>query len=171
VIVKLHSLSLDLHTPKFSGGVDWRTRMAAIERPGRIVHVEDPNASPLLAASDLMVTDHSTIGFEFCLLDRPLIVFDAPQLIETARINPERVRELRGAARVVASVGELVGAARQARRQPHEQSLERRRLASAMFYAPGGATDRAVDAAYDLLALAKEPQWRAAASCDRSVSV
>jgi GT2 family glycosyltransferase len=171
VIVKLHSLSLDARTTKFSGGIDWRARLAAIERPGWIVHVEDADASPLLAASDLMVTDHSTIGFEFCLLDRPLIVFDTPQLIETARINPERVRELRGAARVVASIGELVDAARQARRQPYEQSLERRRLASSMFYAPGGATDRAVDAAYDLLALAKEPQWKAAASCDRSVSV
>ena len=101
VIVKLHSLSLDAQTPKFSGGVDWRARMAAIERPGRIVHVEEPDASPLLAASDLMVTDHSTIGFEFFLLDRPLIVFDVPKLIETARINPERVRELRSAARVV----------------------------------------------------------------------
>jgi GT2 family glycosyltransferase len=170
VIVKLHSLSLDLHTPKFSGGVDWRTRMAAIERPGRIVHVEDPDASPLLAASDLMVTDHSTIGFEFCLLDRPLIVFDVPQLIEIARINPERVRELRSAARVVSTVDELRDAARDARERPDAQSVDRQRIASAMFHAPGGATDRAVAAAYDLLALAKEPQWRAQESCDRSAS-
>ena len=36
-----------------------------------------------------MVTDHSTIGFEFCLLDRPLVVFDAPDLTR-ARINPEQ---------------------------------------------------------------------------------
>jgi len=170
VIVKLHSLSLDAQTPKFSGGVDWRARMAAIERPGRIVHVEDPDASPLLAASDLMVTDHSTIGFEFFLLDRPLIVFDVPKLIEIARINPERVRELRSAARVVSSVSELKAAADEARERPHELSVERRRVASAMFHAPGGATDRAVGAAYDLLALAKESQWRAAESCDRSVS-
>lgn len=171
VIVKLHSLSLDVHTPKFSGGVDWRTRMAAIERPGRIVHVEDPDASPLLAASDLMVTDHSTIGFEFCLLDRPLVVFDVPGLIETARINPERVRELRSAARVVSSVGGLKDAARDAREQPHALSAERRRLAAAMFHAPGGATGRALAAAYDLLELGTEPHWRAQESCDRSVSV
>ena len=170
VIVKLHSLSLDAQTPKFSGGVDWRARMAAIERPGRIVHVEEPDASPLLAASDLMVTDHSTIGFEFFLLDRPLIVFDVPKLIETARINPERVRELRSAARVVGNVSELKAAAHDARERPHALSVERQRVASAMFHAPGGATDRAVAAAYDLLALAKEPQWRTAESCDRSVS-
>ena len=117
-----------------------------------------------------MVTDHSTIGFEFFLLDRPLIVFDVPKLIETARINPERVRELRSAARVVSNVDELTAAARDARERPHALSVERQRVASAMFHAPGGATDRAVAAAYDLLALAKEPQWRAAESCDRSVS-
>jgi GT2 family glycosyltransferase len=169
VIVKLHSLSLDPNTHKFSGAIDWRTRLAAITRPGRIVHVEDADASPLLAASDLMVTDHSTIGFEFCLLDRPLVVFDAPDLIETARINPERVRELRAAARVVTTVDELKIAVGDAREQPLALSDERRRLAAAMFHAPGGATDRALAAAYDLLSLAKEPEWRAHA-CDRSVS-
>jgi hypothetical protein len=169
VIVKLHSLSLDSNTHKFSGAIDWRARLAAIARPGRIVHVEDPDASPLLAASDLMVTDHSTIGFEFCLLDRPLVIFDAPDLIETARINPTRVRELRRAARVVTNVDELKEAAREAREQPRTRGEERRRLAAAMFHAPGGATDRAVATAYDLLSLTKESQWRAHA-CDRSVS-
>jgi len=171
VIVKLHSLSLDARTHKFRGAIDWRARMALLERPGHIVHVEDADASPLLAASDLMVTDHSTIGFEFCLLDRPLIVFDAPELIQTARINPERVRQLRAAARVASTVEEVVDAARDALDRPHALSVERRRLASAMFYAPGGATDRAVAVAYDLLALGREPHWKAATSCDRSVSV
>jgi len=170
VIVKLHSLSLDAGSEKYSGAIDWRARLAAIERPGHIVHIENADASPLLAASDLMVTDHSTIGFEFCLLDRPLIVFDTPRLIETARINPDRVRELRSAARVVTTTSELADAARRALEQPHELSLERRRLAASMFYAPGGATDRALTAAYELLALPKEHLWRAEASCDRSVS-
>jgi glycosyltransferase involved in cell wall biosynthesis len=170
VIVKLHSLSLDAQTTKFSGAIDWRARLAALERPGWIKHVEEADASPLLAASDLMVTDHSTIGFEFCLLDRPLIVFDTPLLIETARINPERVRELRSAATVVGTVGELEAAARAARERPHELSVERRRLASSMFYAPGGATDRALAATYELLELTQDRQWRAEASCDRSVS-
>ncbi len=171
VIVKLHSLSLDQRTEKYSGGIDWRARLAALARPGRVVHVEDADASPLLAASDLMVTDHSTIGFEFCLLDRPLVVFDTPRLIETARINPERVRELRSVARVVANAGELAEAAREALARACELSVERRRLAASMFYAPGGATERAVGAAYDLLALPRDHQWRTEASCGRSVSV
>jgi GT2 family glycosyltransferase len=153
VIVKLHSLSLDKDTPKFSGAIDWRARLAAIERAGQIVHVEDADASPLLAASDLMVTDHSTIGFEFCLLDRPLVVYDAPELIETARINPEKVRELRSVATVVRTVDELRTAVRDARQRPNRLSAERQRVASAMFHAPGGATARAVAAMYELLDL------------------
>jgi hypothetical protein len=153
VIVKLHPLSLDREIPKYSAGIDWRARMAAIERTGRIVHVEDPDASPLLAASDLMVTDHSTIGYEFCLLDRPLVVYDVPGLIETARINPERVRQLRSAARLVSSVDELRGAARDAREQPQHLSAERQRLAATMFFEPGSATARGVGVAYELLDL------------------
>ncbi len=154
VIVKLHPLSLDREVEKYSGGLDWRARMAALERPGQIVHVEDADASPLLAASDVMVTDHSTIGYEFCLLDRPLIVFDAPGLVEAARINPERVRELRRAAQVVHSVDALRRVVRESGARRDDLSAERRHLASTMFFEPGGATARAVAAAYDLLALA-----------------
>ena len=51
----------------------------------------------------LVVTDHSSIGFEFCAADRPLVVFDAPGLIEAARINPDKVALLRSAATVVSS--------------------------------------------------------------------
>jgi hypothetical protein len=166
VIVKLHPLSLDQETPKFSGGIDWRARMAAIERPGRIVHVDDADASPLLAASDLMVTDHSTIGYEFCLLDRPLIVFDAPGLVEAARINPERVRELRRAARVVGDVPALRQAVREARDRADGLSAERRHLASTMFFEPGGATRRAVATAYDLLDLAPTLPGESTALCN-----
>jgi hypothetical protein len=170
VIVKLHSLSLDKQTPKFSGAIDWRARIGALQRRGRIVHVEEPDASPLLAASDLMVTDHSTIGFEFCLLDRPLIVYDVPGLVETARINPARVRELRSAAHVVHSIAELIEAVREAREAPGRLSAERRRLAAAMFFEPGTATERAVDTVYGLLGLPYESQWKATESCDTTLS-
>jgi len=76
-----------------------------------------------------------------------------PGLIDTARINPERVRELRSAARVVASVAELRQAARDARERPDELSAERQHLAAAMFFEPGGATARGVAVAYELLDL------------------
>jgi len=165
VVAKLHPLSLDREVPKYSGGIDWRARMAAIARPGRIVHVEDPDATPLVAASDLMVTDHSTIGYEFCLVDRPLIVYDVPELIEVARINPDRVRELRAAATVVGGVDALRCAVRDALERPERLSAERRALASRMFFDPGRATARAVAEVYGLLALAPAAEWRPAELC------
>jgi CDP-Glycerol:Poly(glycerophosphate) glycerophosphotransferase len=153
VIVKLHDRSLDQSEPKFSGGVDWRARFAKIHIPGRIAFVETDDSSPLLAASDVMVTDHSTIGFEFLLLDRPLIVFDAPDLARVARINPEKIALLRRAACVVSTADDVGPAALDEIAHADRRSAARQRVVAGMFYGPGTATERALDAAYGLLAL------------------
>jgi hypothetical protein len=151
VIVKLHDRSLD-PDPRYSGGVDWRARMRALERPGAISYVEAPDAGPYLAAADLMLTDHSSVGFEYLVLDRPLIVFDAPGLTEAARINPDKVALLRGAATVVHGRLELAAVVRAELDGPARLSSERRRVAGEMFHEPGTATDRAVAVIQGLLA-------------------
>jgi CDP-Glycerol:Poly(glycerophosphate) glycerophosphotransferase len=151
VIVKLHDRSLD-PDPRYSANIDWRTRMHAIEVPGRIAYVEAPDAGPFLAAADIMVTDHSSVGFEYLVLDRPLLVFDTPGLIEAARINPEKVALLRSAARVVYNVDDLKASATAEAAAPGRLSTERRRVAGEVFHEPGGATDRAVAIIRDLLA-------------------
>lgn len=153
VIVKLHDRSLDASEAKFSGGIDWRARFARLHRPGRIAFVETADACPLLAASDLMVTDHSSIGFEFCLLDRPLIVFDAPDLARVARINPEKLAQLRSAARVVRTPGEVGPAALEEIDRPDRRADGRRAVVRDLFYEPGTATDRALRIVYELLDL------------------
>jgi CDP-glycerol glycerophosphotransferase (TagB/SpsB family) len=153
VIVKLHDRSLDMSQPKFSGGVDWRARFARIHVPGRIAFVEAADSSPLLAASEVMVTDHSSIGFEFCLLDRPILVFDAPDLAQVARINPEKLALLRSAARVISRAEEVGPAAEDELAHKDRLSAERHAVARAMFYEPGTATDRAIDMVYALLEL------------------
>jgi hypothetical protein len=150
VIVKLHDRSLDLH---YSGGVDWRARFAAIAVPNRTAFVETADSSPLLAASDVMVTDHSSVGFEYCLLDRPLIVFDAPDLPWVARINPEKIKTLRSAARVVFSASEIGAAAVDALAHPDRHRDARRAIARDLFYRAGTATPRAMALVYDLLEL------------------
>ena len=91
-----------------------------------------------------MVTDHSSVGFEYLVLDRPLLVFDTPGLVEAARINPEKVALLRSAATVVHTVEELVSAATAQCVSSQYGSVERRRVAREMFHDPGRATDRAV---------------------------
>jgi hypothetical protein len=143
VIVKLHDRSFD-PDPRYSGGIDWRARFAAIARTAPVRLVNTADSSPWLAAADLMVTDHSSVGFEYLVLDRPLIVYDVPELVEAARINPEKVRLLRSAATVVHTPAELASAAPLALRDHARLSPVRRSVADQLFYDPGRATDRAI---------------------------
>jgi hypothetical protein len=152
VIVKLHDRSLD-RDPRYTAGIDWRERFASIviARPGHVAFVETPDASPILAAADAMVTDHSSIGFEYLLLDRPLVLYDAPDLATAARINPEKIELLRSAATVVRTPTDLVDATIAGLNEPQRLSARRRRVASDMFHDPGRATERAVDLVRSLL--------------------
>jgi hypothetical protein len=151
VIVKLHDRSLDTD-PRYNAGIDWRSRMYAAERRGQVRYVEGADVTPFLAAADVMVTDHSSAGFEYLILDRPLLIFDAPDLAVAARINPEKLALLRSAARVVRTAPELAVAATEELEQPALRSSARRQVAAAMFHEPGSATARAVTLAQELLA-------------------
>jgi hypothetical protein len=159
VIVKLHDRSLDDSELRFNGGIDWRARFARMHRPGRIAFVEAADSSPYLAASDLMVTDHSSIGFEFLVLDRPLLVFDTPDLVRTARINPEKIALLRSGARVVHRADEVGPVAAAELADPERLSDARHTIVRTMFHEPGTATDRALSMVYELLNL-PAPHWR-----------
>lgn len=153
VIVKLHDRSLD-PDPRYNAGVDWRARFAALAHrygPSRVHFAEVPDASPLLAAADVMVTDHSSVGFEYLVLDRPLIVFDAPDLVRVARINAEKIALLRSAATVVDTPAAAARAAAHGLERPEALSAARQRVAAAMFFEPGNATARALQLLTGLL--------------------
>ena len=156
VIAKLHDRSLDTD-PKYNEGVNWRARLQQFAASGRFLLASGGDSTPYVLASDLMVTDHSSIGFEFCVLDRPLIVYDAPRLASEARINPEKVALLRSAAAVVRTPAELRAAFFAALASPMAQSAERRSAADDVFYQPGTATQRAVQLVYELLDLSALP--------------
>lgn len=152
VIVKLHDRSLD-PDPRYSGGIDWRARFARFAGTGRFLLAVSGDSTAYVLASSVMVTDHSSIGFEFCAADRPVIVYDAPGLAEAARINPDKVALLRSAARVVHTPEELERAVTLALADPQTLSAERRKAAAQVFYRPGGATARALRVIYELLEL------------------
>lgn len=145
VIVKLHDRSLD-SDPRYNAGIDWRSRFRqlAADHRGRVCFTETCDASPLLAVADAMITDHSSIGFEYLVVDRPLIVFDAPDLARAARINLEKIQLLRSAADVVATARDVGPALHEALREPARLSEVRRRIARELFHEPGFATARAV---------------------------
>lgn len=153
VLVKLHDRALDPRA-EFSGGVDWGRRLGDLDAAGRLRLARDPDSTPALAAADLLVTDHSSVGFEFLLLDRPLVVLDEPRLLGEARVCAEHVAWLREAAAVAGTVGEAAALVARGLDDPAAGSAARRRIAGRLFHRPGTATDRAVAAVYRLLALA-----------------
>jgi CDP-glycerol glycerophosphotransferase (TagB/SpsB family) len=152
VIVKLHDRSRDLRYVN-SGGVDWGARLEPLlERYGGVL-AKGNDSSPYLAAEDVMITDHSSVGFEYLLLDRPLIRIHVPELIEKTDIEPTYVQLLADVSTNVASVKETITAVERSFAHANENSAMRVAVANEMFYKPGTATDRAVNELYDLMEL------------------
>jgi CDP-Glycerol:Poly(glycerophosphate) glycerophosphotransferase len=166
VIVKLHDRSLD-HTERGSGGVDWRRELARFRELSRVHIARGANASPYMCAADAMVTDHSSIGFEYMLLDRPLIVVDCPALIRSAAVSRDKVALMRSAATVVSDAAGVAAAVVDGLRHPRRHAATRRAIATDLFYRAGGATDRAVECIYNLLELPAPPHAARTAAVTR----
>jgi CDP-Glycerol:Poly(glycerophosphate) glycerophosphotransferase len=156
VIMKLHDRSRDLR-PRYSGGVDWAAKLQPLLVPGRGVLAPGHDISPYLVAADLMITDHSSAGFEFLLRDKPLVRIHRPQLVELASIHPDYVALLASVSRSVNDLPGAVAAVEQGLAEPGAQSHDRRRVAADLFYKPGGATSRSVTELYDVLELEPAP--------------
>ncbi len=169
LIVKLHDRSRDLRE-RYSGGVDWVARLQPLLPAGRAVIAPGHDISPYLVASDVMVTDHSSAGFEFLLRDRPIVRIHRPALIALANIHPDYVKLLSSVSESVSEHPEALAAVERALADPVARSEDRRRVAADLFYQPGGATGRAVAALYEALDL--EPAGsvgREVAPCPTSV--
>jgi CDP-glycerol glycerophosphotransferase len=152
VIVKLHDRSRDLSYVN-SGGVDWGARLEPILQKFGGVLASGTNSSPYLSAADIMITDHSSVGFEYLLLDRPLIRIHVPELIKNTDIEPSYVDLLASASTSVTNVAETVAAVERGFVDGREKSAARVAVANEMFYKPGTATERAVHELYELMEL------------------
>ncbi|HUK35378.1 MAG TPA: CDP-glycerol glycerophosphotransferase family protein [Vicinamibacterales bacterium] len=151
VIVKLHDRSFDARS-RPDGSVDWRHELDTLCRAWRVHAAKDGDISRYLFVSDVLITDHSSAGFEFMLLDRPIVVIDCPDLIAHARVARDKVGLLRGASIVVKrDSSTITRAVERALARPAAGSAERRAAAARMFYRPGSATARAVQCIYDAL--------------------
>ena len=152
VIVKLHDRSRD---PEYrhSGGIDWQARLDPILQDGGGWLADGSDACPYLVAADLMITDHSSVGFEYLLLDRPVIRIEVSELISKTDINPVYVKLLREASTTVRNVSETIAAVEKCLGDADALSESRRAVAKELFYEPGTATARAVRELYDVIEL------------------
>jgi hypothetical protein len=151
VVVKLHDRSMVPHR-SYTQGVDWPMRLARFDAHPRFALARLADAGPVLAAADLLVTDHSTVGFEFAVLDRPIVVFDAPRLLAAARIDSGKWALLRSMADVVTSLEQLDEGIARALSDPMRLSAARGR-ARELFAYTGSAAERGLAEVYGLLDL------------------
>jgi hypothetical protein len=152
VLAKLHDHSLNRNVES-SGGVDWVGRLMPILANGQSRLITSGDASPWLVAADVLITDHSSIGFEYLLLDRPVVRIAMPELIKRADIPDDYVQLLASASTTVETPSDAVAAVTDAASRPAALSEVRRSLAAELFHEPGNATRRAVDELYSLMEL------------------
>jgi CDP-glycerol glycerophosphotransferase (TagB/SpsB family) len=154
VIVKLHDRSRqgdDYH----SGGADWGQRLAPLLQANGGVLATGSNSSTYLMAADVLITDHSSVGFEYLLLDRPLIRIHVPELLEKTDIEPVYVQLMIDASTSVLNIEQLVAAVDESFANPQRKSESRRAVAGEMFYQPGTATTRAIAEMYEVIELGR----------------
>jgi len=152
VIVKLHDRSRD---PEYvhSGGINWPARLNSILRPQGGIVAEGSDASPYLVAADVMITDHSSVGFEYLLLDRPVVRIEMPELIVATNTSPEYVSLMAQASTTVRTAHQAIAAVERCLAEPSHLSAERREVVDELFYKPGTATSRAVREIYEVIEL------------------
>jgi hypothetical protein len=152
VVVKLHDRSRD---PRafYSGGADWMSLLEPMVRAAGGHLATGHDICPLLVAADVMVTDHSSAGFEYLLLDKPLVRIHRPALLSLANVHPDYVALLASASQSVNDVSETVSAVERSLALPWMRSAERRAVAADLFHEPGTATRRAVEALYEVIEL------------------
>jgi CDP-glycerol glycerophosphotransferase (TagB/SpsB family) len=152
VIVKLHDRSRDLR-PTYSGGIDWPALLQPYLTPGKAVLAPSADICPYLVASDVMVTDHSSAGFEYLLRDRPIVRIHVPELISRANIHGDYVQLLADVSESTIEVEDTIAAIERGLADPAAKSSTRRTVAADLFHQPGTATARCADALYDAIEL------------------
>ena len=126
--------------------IDWTARLRSY--PWRnVVVLDDIDLIPVLAMSDLLLTDASSVAAEYALLDRPMVFLDVPDLV--ARVVAAAGSELdlsswaRGAGTVISGPDDVVAAVDNGLAHPKARSAVRRSTAADFFYNPGRATHAA----------------------------
>lgn len=169
VIVKLHPVSYTPETsPNFefyTGGINWVEKLSRFGEHDNFRHVNVYSVDPLLIASDVMITDISSVALEFIMLDRPIIYLDCPEYFQKTLKMPEwdsdpefvrndpRANAGRHVGLVVTDLTKLIDAVQRSLNNPGEFSEKRMALAERLLYNPGKGAKAAADAITELLAL------------------
>jgi len=159
LLIKLHDRSFQKWRPK--GRIDWEEWLKKYDGHKRVRVIHDYDVVPYLFASDLLVSDISSVVNEFSLLNRPMVLFAVPRLIafhkklEARRgVESSDLAEWgQDAGTTVQKPDELQKAIDYCLEHPAEKQELRKKFAQQFFFNPGQATDKALEKIYALLAL------------------
>jgi CDP-glycerol glycerophosphotransferase (TagB/SpsB family) len=131
VLVKLHDSSYEKWAEKIKEIADIR-------------FIDDPDIVPYYSLADILISDYSSVIFEFSTLDRPIILIDREQ----TRYSPNSIGYLwRDIGLRVRNGDELNLAIRRSLAQPEEFSPQRKKYAQYLFkYTDGRSAERAAAA-------------------------
>ncbi|MFH0944748.1 MAG: CDP-glycerol glycerophosphotransferase family protein [Planctomycetota bacterium] len=160
VIVKPHDHA-DLD-PKCT--IDWPEKLASMKGE-RFSPDTGSDIVPLLFAADLLLTDASSVAFEYTLMDRPIIHFEVPEIMagRYSHMFDLSTWGLKGGD-MAGSADDLLEMVPRLLEDPSGKSEIRRAIARDLFHQPGKATGNAVRCILDLVSL--EPL----AAADESLS-
>ncbi|MDR2695810.1 MAG: CDP-glycerol glycerophosphotransferase family protein [Deltaproteobacteria bacterium] len=65
-----------------NGGINWFAALSGFERYPHVRISRDLLADPFLAAADVLITDISSISYEFLVLGKPVIFMDVPKFFQ-----------------------------------------------------------------------------------------
>ena len=172
VIVKLHPIS---YCPEngpnylfYTGGINWIEKLKKFERNKNFRHIPLNRIDPILAASDIMVTDLSSVALEFIMLDKPVIYIDCPEFfVKTLKKiysdfgdttadfvrNDPKANGGRHVGIVINDLKELEAEVRRSLNFPEEFSSKRKKFAEQLSYNPGNAANAAADKILNLLGI------------------
>jgi CDP-glycerol glycerophosphotransferase (TagB/SpsB family) len=141
------NLLIKLHDHPKRRDIDWYSRLARFESTS-VRLVRDYDVVPYLNAADLLITDASSVGTEFTLVDRPIVLLDVPKLLKgvvkrggsadltqyTMRLGP-----------IVPKASKVVKAVEEELARPKRYSSLRQDIVNEVFYAAGGAVRRVAE--------------------------
>jgi hypothetical protein len=162
-LVKLHDRAYLQWKPSMNQ--DWVKILRSYREHPRVRVITDYDIVPYLYASDLLISDISSVVNEFSLLDRPMVLIHVPRLIshhkkiELKRGLAESDLETWGqdAGYLVKDMGRITAAVAHCLEHPGDRQEIRQEFARTFFFNPGQATARAVATIYELLRLDPPP--------------
>lgn len=115
---------------------------------------EYPNVAIYLVAADLLLSDASSVAYEFTVRDKPIIFLDVPELLQfragMEKSNMDLETHGRKSGLIVGDMKELPDAIKSELANPERLSAERQKTANDIFYKPGTATVRMRDRLFEL---------------------